>query len=319
MVRMALYDSSTRANSGRVDGLPTHLTPEAGGIRGPCDGTIIASPAVRIAPLLVAAPGLRAPVAPWSRGPAVASRDASGTGLMVTTTASTPGGQDVGRGQENAPAFVRSTVRRPGPGASLVSPPPGASVPVPERKERRAEIINCPAAAARESRRAGEELVVEAYVAHQDRLQHRLWRGTRDVHAAEDVVQDAFERLVVEVRANRTPTNVGAWLSRVSTNLVTSRGRRIAVARRKCREVPLPGTAPSPETLILLAERDIALRQALSELRPAERQALVLAAQGYPGPEIARHLGRSVGATRTLICRARRQIRIRLGRDWLDE
>jgi len=48
---------------------------------------------------------------------------------------------------------------------------------------------------------------------------------------------------------------------------------------------------------------------ALAVLRPAERAALILAAHGVTGPEIARHLGRTHGATRALMCRARTRLR----------
>jgi len=37
--------------------------------------------------------------------------------------------------------------------------------------------------------------------------------------------------------------------------------------------------------------------------------ALILAAHGVTGPEIARHLGRTHGATRALMCRARTRLR----------
>lgn len=42
---------------------------------------------------------------------------------------------------------------------------------------------------------------------------------------------------------------------------------------------------------------------------PDARTGLILAAQGYSGREIAEVLGRSEAATRTLMCRARRDIR----------
>jgi DNA-directed RNA polymerase specialized sigma24 family protein len=47
----------------------------------------------------------------------------------------------------------------------------------------------------------------------------------------------------------------------------------------------------------------------LAGLSASDRNALVLAAQGYHGPEIAASLGRTSGATRTLLCRARSKVR----------
>jgi RNA polymerase sigma-70 factor (ECF subfamily) len=155
-------------------------------------------------------------------------------------------------------------------------------------------------------------IVETAYEMHAGTLYRRLLRSTRDAGIAEDLVQDAFLRLEIEVRAGRTPDNVGAWLQRVANNLATSRARRVAVADRKLTELARPGTEPSPETAALEAEDARALRTALDELGPIDRRALVLAAHGYRGPEIARRLGRTQGATRTLLCRARAKMRERL-------
>jgi len=48
------------------------------------------------------------------------------------------------------------------------------------------------------------------------------------------------------------------------------------------------------------------------ELAPDARVALLLAAQGFSGREIAETIGRSEIATRTLMCRARLDLRRRL-------
>jgi len=132
---------------------------------------------------------------------------------------------------------------------------------------------------------------------------------TRDASAAEDLAQEAFLRLSTEVRAGRMPDNVGAWLHRVGVNLATSRGRRASVAERRKAELVERGSAPSPEMAALEAEEHRTLRAALETLGETDRRALVLAAHGYRGPEIARRIGRTEGATRTLLCRARSKLR----------
>lgn len=148
-----------------------------------------------------------------------------------------------------------------------------------------------------------------AYAAHAGNLRRRLTVITRDPASAEDLTQEAFTRLVVEVRAGRIPDDIGAWLHRVGHNLAMSRGRRLAVADRRRCDIARPGNAPSPETLTLEAERDRGLRDALAELGPTDQRALILAANGYRGPEIARFIGRTDAATRTLLCRARSKLR----------
>lgn len=142
---------------------------------------------------------------------------------------------------------------------------------------------------------------------------------TRDQSLAEDVVQEAFMRLVAEERAGRTPANREAWLHRVTLNLIISGSRRAVVARRRSLPVSIDDvTSQSPEDIVLEAERDHAIDATLLAASPAVRRSLVLAAHGYSGREIARSIGRSECATRALMCRARRDLRRELEGVYLD-
>lgn len=154
-----------------------------------------------------------------------------------------------------------------------------------------------------------DAIVAAAYWAHAGALRRRLASTTHDAGAAEDLTQEAFIRLVMEVRAGRTPDNIGAWLHRVGFNLAMSRGRHLAVADRQGAELGRQADAPSPEGLMLEAERDDQLQVVLAALAPTDRQALVLAAQGYRVREIATSIGRSDGATRTMMYRARSKLK----------
>ena len=157
-----------------------------------------------------------------------------------------------------------------------------------------------------------DQIVEQAYETHLGPLQRRLTAVTRDPAAAEDLAQEAFVRLVVEVRAGRMPDQPGAWLYRVAQNLATSRGRRLSVAARNGDRLARPADPRSPEATLIEAEDGQALHKALDELGATDRRALLLSAHGYRGQEIARALGRSDGATRTLLCRARTKVRERL-------
>jgi RNA polymerase sigma-70 factor (ECF subfamily) len=157
-----------------------------------------------------------------------------------------------------------------------------------------------------------DQIVEEAYTTYLGPLQRRLTAVTRDPAVAEDLAQEAFVRLVIEVGAGRIPEQPGAWLFRVAQNLATSRGRRLSVAARNGDRMARPEDPPSPEAVVIEAEDGRALHRALSELGTVDRHALLLSAHGYRGQEIARTLGRSDGATRTLLCRARTKIRERL-------
>ena len=131
----------------------------------------------------------------------------------------------------------------------------------------------------------------------------------RDGDVAEDLAQEAFLRLHLEVSAGRTPDNVRAWLHRVASNLVASRGRHAQVAARQAPRLVMLGDATSTEDVAVRHDGEATLRTAIAELRPGEREILLLAASGYSGPEIAARLGRSQAATRTLLCRARLHLR----------
>ncbi len=155
-----------------------------------------------------------------------------------------------------------------------------------------------------------EEIVGAAFRQHAPAIQRMALRSTRDAWVAEDVTQEAFLRLIVEAEAGRLPDNIGGWLYRTTANLIISRARRAAVARRYVdRFMDLDGPA-QPDRIAVVRERHQELQAALATLPAADRGALLMAGLGATGEEIARHLGRSQGATRTLISRARGRLRI---------
>lgn len=130
-----------------------------------------------------------------------------------------------------------------------------------------------------------DQSIEAAYTAHAAGLSRRLAVMTRDPAAAEDLTHEAFVRLATEMHAGRAPDNVPAWLHRVGSNLVASSGRHASVADRHLASLPRPEVAPSPEAASISAEEARLVRSALGTLGRADRHALVLAAQGYGGPE----------------------------------
>jgi RNA polymerase sigma factor (sigma-70 family) len=149
----------------------------------------------------------------------------------------------------------------------------------------------------------------EAYDAHGEALRLFLVRHTRDAAAAEDLAHEAFVRLLTESAAGRGPLNVRAWLFRVGMNLVASRARHRGVAARHADALADRATAPSPEELLLDREASLALTDLLAGLPGDARAAMLLTAHGYSGAEIARHIGRTELATRSMLCRQRTRLR----------
>ena len=152
-------------------------------------------------------------------------------------------------------------------------------------------------------------IVEAAWAEHGPGLAAYLTSLTRDPSAAEDIAQDAFLRLTREVAAGRTPDNIGGWLHRVATNVAMSRARHSQVVDRYAPALFDRRVGESPEEEVVRRERDALLREALDGLSATDRRAVVMAAEGYAGPEIARALARTQAATRTLLCRARARLR----------
>ena len=159
---------------------------------------------------------------------------------------------------------------------------------------------------------SADEAFHAAYHAHRDALLRWARALTRDDAAAEEVAQEAFVRLLCEMRAGRTPDNVGGWLHRVAENLVVSRARRARVAERRREQLRGEWRVESVEASVLGRERVTELRRALDVLPADQRSILLLAARGLPGPEIAATLGVSQVASRTRLHRARAHLRLEL-------
>ena len=157
-----------------------------------------------------------------------------------------------------------------------------------------------------------ERLVEAAYTEHRSALVRHLTQVTRDAEVAQDLAQEAFLRLAREIEAGRTPDDTGAWLHRVGMNLATSRGRHLQVVDRRADSLPRPAEQPQPDDAMVVGELTAAVGQALADLSGTEQHALVLAAYGFHGEEIAFSINRTPGATRTLLCRARAKIRERV-------
>jgi len=156
-----------------------------------------------------------------------------------------------------------------------------------------------------------EVLIAGIYESFAPELKRFATARVRDAATAEDFVHEAFARLAVETQARRTPINTQAWLRRVVLNLIISRARRAGVARRHAEGLTLGAiVVESPEVQFLAVERKRVLGEALDSVSSEGRTSVVLASQGYTGREIAALLGRTEGATRTLMCRTRREIRL---------
>jgi RNA polymerase sigma-70 factor (ECF subfamily) len=155
--------------------------------------------------------------------------------------------------------------------------------------------------------------------AHEHDIFTYLWRMTGDEQAAYDLAQETFLRAwrhFARIRAYERP---GGWLLRVATHLAlnhlrnraTSLGAAVSLeAADIARHSFAPSTAASdPGARVADADTE---RRALMALPPRQRAALVLReVYGLSCREVAAALGISAGAAKTLLWRARDELRER--------
>jgi RNA polymerase sigma factor (sigma-70 family) len=160
-----------------------------------------------------------------------------------------------------------------------------------------------------QARGQADEEVVTAFGGCASELEAFARVLTRDSQTADDLVGEAFLRLLIQARAGRMPMRPGAWLHRVVLNEAASRGRHARVVARAAPLLAAPRGAEPVERAADRYELDEEVLRALGSLRPDARVAIVLAAEGYSGCEIGERIGRSGLATRALLCRSRRRLR----------
>jgi RNA polymerase sigma-70 factor (ECF subfamily) len=154
-----------------------------------------------------------------------------------------------------------------------------------------------------------ESRVEAAFTEHRPGLIRYLTWLTHDAEAAQDLAQEAFLRLAREMEAGRTPDRIGAWLRRVGSNLATSQARRVQVANRHEAALERPSEPRDPAAILIGGELAAQVDALVETLSATERHAVLLAADGACGAEIAHAVGRTPAATRTLLCRARAKLR----------
>jgi len=155
---------------------------------------------------------------------------------------------------------------------------------------------------------------------HQTRSLRVAYLITRDAHLAEDVVQSTFLRLY-EKRALFDPERpFGPWLMRSVTNAAvkaSTRARRNVSFDDRAWESLLD--AGQPESMLHRADTVREVREALAELSPAQRAAIVMRYYlDLSEAEMALRLDVPRGTVKRRLHDARERLRGLLRRDALD-
>ncbi|MGQ0482300.1 MAG: RNA polymerase sigma factor SigE [Pseudonocardia sp.] len=152
---------------------------------------------------------------------------------------------------------------------------------------------------------------------HADRVYRLAYRLTGNSHDAEDLTQETFIR-VFRSLASYQPGTFEGWLHRITTNLFLDMVRRRG--RLRMEGLPddtdrLPGGGPDPEQVWSDTHLDPALQDALDELPPEFRAAVVLCdIEGLSYEEIGATLDVKLGTVRSRIHRGRAALRASLDR-----
>lgn len=142
-------------------------------------------------------------------------------------------------------------------------------------------------------------LVLEYYDREQTGLRRYLLFLGVDAETSREVVQDSFLKLHEHLLAGGDRKNLRAWLYRVAHNL--ARNEQTAYRQRKAEALPEPDAGfefsaegASVEEELLSRERARRLRSAIEALTVAQKDSILLRAQGFKYREIAEILNISV-------------------------
>jgi RNA polymerase sigma-70 factor, ECF subfamily len=152
----------------------------------------------------------------------------------------------------------------------------------------------------------------ETFRGFYNRTSGMLWayvaRATGDASAADDLLQEAYYRVL------RTPTVFESddhrrnYLFRVATNLIRDKYRRPRLDNAQLPENG-EGDIPAGGDLAKQTQQRTDLRRAMAQLSQRERQLVWLAyGQGSTHQEIAGALGLKTGSIKPLLFRARRKL-----------
>ena len=149
-----------------------------------------------------------------------------------------------------------------------------------------------------------EHVFAEFYRRHSRSLWTYVYRATGNAADADDIVQDAFCRLLRSDVPAVTDDVLRRYVFRIAGNLITDRWRQST--RERSRLAYEPGAAATSSVPL----RDHDVTQTFAELKPRERALLWLAyVEGEDHQEIAESLGLARGSIKVLLSRARARLR----------
>ena len=169
------------------------------------------------------------------------------------------------------------------------------------------------------SREAGFDRLFEEFSAP---IYNYVLRMVADRDRAADITQDTFIKAYRKLDSLTDDASVKSWLYRIATNTaIDEMRRRKWVVRMDDDQEPhaqRPDGRPGPEAQVMSSQIDERLQRALLRLKPERRQCLLLSdLEDMSAQQIGEVMGLSYGAVRTLLCRARGDMRRHLAAEGL--
>jgi RNA polymerase sigma-70 factor, ECF subfamily len=139
-------------------------------------------------------------------------------------------------------------------------------------------------------------------------------RMVADADRAADITQDTFIKAYRKLDTVTDVTSTRSWLYRIATNTAIDDMRRRRMVTTMGDDQPAyanrPDHRPGPEAEVMAGTLDERVQRALLTLRPNHRQCLLLSdLEDMSAQQIGDVMGLSYAAVRTLLCRARGEMR----------
>ncbi len=139
-------------------------------------------------------------------------------------------------------------------------------------------------------------------------------RMVGDADRAADITQDTFIKAYRKLDTVTEATSTRSWLYRIATNTAIDDMRRRRNVTTMSDDQPTfanrADDRPGPEAQVMSTTLDERVQRALQTLRPNHRQCLLLSdLEDMSAQQIGEVMGLSYGAVRTLLCRARGEMR----------
>lgn len=172
------------------------------------------------------------------------------------------------------------------------------------------------ASASRSTREAAFDAL---FIEYSGAIYNYVLRMLGDADRASDVTQDTFIKAYRHLDTLTEPAATRAWIYRIASNTAIDELRRrrfVTPMGDDAETYDRPDSRPGPEDELLARSLDDRLQRALLRLRANHRQCLILSdLQDMSAQQIGDVMGMSHGAVRTLLCRARGEMRRELARE----